>query len=105
MIVVRELSEMARQAGFTEYDHVVQALPPNGADHPLAVGSLPGRPGRREHVFDAHRLHLLHKVRPEDPIAIAQQIARRGLPRESLAQLLSGPFRGRMSGDTEMQNA
>ena len=45
MIVVRESSQVARQAGFTEYDHVIQALPPNGADHPLDVSSLPGRPG------------------------------------------------------------
>src|SRR5215471_2095860 len=97
MIVVRESSEMARQAGFTEYDHVIQALPANGADHPLDIGSLPRRPGRREHLFDAHGLHLLHKILPEDRIAIAKQIARRGLPREGLAQLLSGPFRGRMS--------
>src|SRR5258708_29382343 len=105
MIVVREVWEMARQAGFTEYDHVVEALPANGADHPLDIGSLPGRPWRREHLFDAHRLHLLHKVRSEDPIAIAQQIARRGLPGKGLPQLLSSPFCGRMSGDAKMQNA
>src|SRR5215831_12034143 len=30
MIIVREFSEVVRQAGFTEYDHVIQALPPNG---------------------------------------------------------------------------
>ena len=94
MIVVHESSEMAVQTGFTEYDHVIQALPPNGADHPLEVSSLPGRPGRREHLLDAHRLHLPHEVRPEDPIAIAQQIARRGLPREGLPQLLGSPLRG-----------
>ena len=85
MIIVCEFSEVAIQAGFTEYDHVIQALPPNGADHPLDIGSLPGRPGRREHLFDTHCLHLLHKVRPEDPIAIAQQIAWRSFPREGLS--------------------
>ena len=51
MIVVHESSEMAIQTGFTEYDHVIQALPPNGADHPLDVSSLPGRPGRRDVNF------------------------------------------------------
>ena len=105
MIIVCEVSEVAIQAGFTEYDHVIQALAAQRADHALDIGSLPRRPWRREHLFDAHRLHLLHKVRPEDRIAIAYQIARRGLPRESLAQLLSSPLRGRMSGDPEMQNA
>ena len=44
------------------------------------------------------------KVRPEDPIAIAQQIARCGLPGEGFAQLPGDPFRGRMSGDAKMQN-
>jgi hypothetical protein len=79
----------------------IQALPSKGADHPLDIGSLPGRPGRREHLLDAHRLHLLHEVRSEDPIAVAQHIARRGLPREGLSQLLSGPFRGRTSVDAK----
>src|SRR5215813_12494104 len=83
MIIVRESSEVARQAGFAEYDHVIQALPPNRA----------------------HHLHLRHKVRPEDAIAIAQQIAWCRLPGEGFAQLLGSPFRSRVSGDAKMQNA
>ena len=105
MIVVHESSEMAIQTGFTEYDHVIQALPPNRANHPLNVSSLPRRPRRRQHLLDAHRLHLHDKVRPKDPIAIAQQIARRFLPGEGLAQLLSGPCRGRTRGNPKMQDA
>src|SRR5215831_4164881 len=105
MIIVCEVSEMAMQTGFAEYDRVIQALAPNRADHPLDVGSLPGRPRCRQHLLDTHRLHLLHKVRPEDPIAIAQQIAWRSFPWEGLPQLLSSPLCGRMSGDTKMQNA
>jgi hypothetical protein len=46
MIIVREFSEVSRQSGFTEYNHVIQALPTNGADHPLDKGSLPRRPWR-----------------------------------------------------------
>ena len=42
MIIVRESSQVARQTGFIEYDHVIQALSPNGADRPLDIGSLPG---------------------------------------------------------------
>ena len=102
MIIVCESSEVARQAGLTEYDHVIQALPANRADYPLDIGSLPRRPGRREHLFDTHRLHLLHEVRPEDPIAIAQQIAWCRLPGEGFAQLLNGPLRSRVSGDAKM---
>src|SRR5215472_4864261 len=102
MIIVGESSEMAIQAGLAPYDHVIQALSPNGPDHPLDVGSLPGRAGRREHLFDAHRLHLLHEVRTEDPIAVAQHIARRRLPGEGLTQLLDGPFRSRTRSDAKM---
>src|SRR5262249_23469829 len=39
---------------------------------------------------------MRHKVCTEDPIAIAQQIARRSLPRESLPELLGSPLRGRL---------
>jgi hypothetical protein len=56
-------------------------------------------------VLDTDRLHLLHEVRPEDPIAIAQQIAWRRLPEEGFAQLLGSPLRGRTSSDAQMQNA
>src|SRR5215471_3508274 len=35
---------------------------------------------------------------------VAQQIARRAVPRKRLPHLLRGPFRGRMSGDAKMQN-
>src|SRR5262245_18172397 len=83
MIVVHESSEMAVLTGFTEYDHVIQALPPNGADHPLEVSSLPGRPGRRQHLFDAHRLDLLHKVRPRSGGRCSREGHSAGLRRAS----------------------
>ena len=35
MVVVCEVSEVVRQAGFTEDDHVIQAPPPNRADRPF----------------------------------------------------------------------
>ena len=105
MIVVHESSEMAIQTGFTEYDHVIQALPSNRANHPLNVSPLPRRPRRRQHLLDAHRLHLHDKIRPKNPIAIAQQVARRCLPWEGLAQLLSGPCRGRTAVNPKMQDA
>src|SRR5262245_17826148 len=64
MIIVCEVSEMAMQTGFTEYDHMIQALAPNRADHPLDVSSLPGRSRCREHLFDTHRLHLASQSPP-----------------------------------------
>ena len=76
----------AVQRALAEDDHVIQALAADGSDEPFDVCPLPRRPRRRQHLFDAHRLHLLDEVLAEDPIAIPQQIARRGVPREGFAQ-------------------
>ena len=43
---LREFSQVLRQAGFTENDHVIQALPPNGADRAFDVRTLPVKRGR-----------------------------------------------------------
>jgi hypothetical protein len=47
---------------------------------------------------------LVDEGLPEDPIAISKQIAWRRIPRESLAHLLGGPFRGGMSRYVEMDD-
>ena len=61
-----------RQAGFTEDDHVAQALPPNGADHPLDVRTLPRRSRRPQHFLNAKLFHLPGEIRTEDAVAVAQ---------------------------------
>jgi len=48
---------------------------------------------------------LLAKLLSIDPIAISQQISRRGIEWERFQHLLGGPFRRRMSGDVEMDKA
>jgi hypothetical protein len=59
-----------------EHNHMVQALPPNGTNHPLNVSSLPGGARCAQHFVDAHASHLFSEVIAEDGIAIAQQVAR-----------------------------
>jgi hypothetical protein len=49
-------------------DHMIQALAANGADHPFDIGTLPGRPWRRKHWLDAHGLHRIDEILPEDPM-------------------------------------
>jgi hypothetical protein len=68
-----------------EHDHMVQALPPNGTNHRLDVGSLPGRARRGQNFADAHVSQLFSEVSAEDGVAVAQQVARelvegKGLP-------------------------
>src|SRR5918996_1897443 len=92
MIVIDEALKVSVQAAFVEYDHVIQALAANRADHAFNIRTLPGRPRRRQDLLYAHRLYLVHEVFPEDPIAISQQISRRRIPWEGFAQLLSRPL-------------
>ena len=70
MIVADEVLQVSVQTVIIEYDHVIQALAADGADHSFYIGTLPGRPRSRKHLLDAHGLHLVDEVRAEDPIAI-----------------------------------
>jgi len=72
MVVVREFSEVVRQAGFTEYDHVIQALPPNAADHALDVRTLPRRSWRSRQFLNAQLFHLLGEFGTKDAVAVPQ---------------------------------
>jgi len=69
------------------------------------VSSLPWGPWCRQHLFDAHRLHLPNEVLAEDPIAIPQQVPWRGIPGEGFAHLLRRPLCRGMCGDREEQDA
>jgi hypothetical protein len=88
-----------------EHDHMVQAFPPNGSNHPLHIGSLPGGARRGQNFADAHVSHLFSEVRAEDGIAVAQQVARQLVEGKGLSQLLPRPLRGRVRGHVAVQNA
>ena len=66
---------------------------------------MPGRARRGEHLFDAHGFHLLNKVLAKDPIAVAQQITRRTVPRKGVTKLLNRPLGCGMSGDAKLEDA
>jgi hypothetical protein len=59
-----------------EHDHMVQAFPPNGTNHPLDEGSLPGGAQRGQDLANAHVSYLVSEVLAEDGIAITQHVAR-----------------------------
>jgi hypothetical protein len=87
-----------------EHDHMVQALPPNGTNHPLHVGSLPGGARRGQNFADAHVSHLVSEVSAEDGVAVAQQVARQLVKGKGLPQLLSRPLCGRVRGHVAVNN-
>src|SRR3982751_3226218 len=84
MVVVDKGLELARQAGWMEHDHVIQALSANGANHPFDIGALPGRPWGRQDLLDAHRLHLLDEMESEDEVPTPEDKSRPGLARQSI---------------------
>src|ERR1700745_3072805 len=105
VIVIQVGSEGATERAFIEHEHMVQALPPNGTNHPRDVGPLP-RGARRGHNFaDAHVSHLVLEVLAEDSVAVAQQVARKLVKGKGFSQLLSGPLRGWVSSHIAVDNA
>ena len=91
VVIRRVAAKHSWKVAFVEYDNVVEALPTNGADQALAIGVLPGRSRRRQHVLDPHRLDAPSDVAGEDPVLIVEQKARRGAVRKSLDDLSCGP--------------
>src|SRR6516162_2872680 len=88
-----------------ERDHVIEALATNGSDHSFYIGSLPRRARCRQDFADSHVAHLFSEVIAENSIAVAQQVARELGKGKGLPQLLSGPLRGRVGSNIEVQDA
>ena len=88
-----------------QHDHMIETLTANGSNHSLDIGSLPRRARCRQDFADAHVSHLFSEVIAEDRIAVAQQVARELGKGKGLTQLLSCPFRCRVGGDIEVQDA
>lgn len=104
MVVSQERLDVTVQRRLVEHDHVVQALTPNRSDDAFHVGSLPRRAWSSENLSNTHGIHLLSEIIAEDVVAISQHIPWRGVPRESITELLGGPLGGRMGGDAEVKN-
>src|ERR1019366_5912476 len=88
-----------------EHDHMIEALAPNGSNHPLHVRSLPRRSRRGQHFLDAQVSHLFSEVMAEDRIAVTKQVTRELVKGKGLPQLLPRPLGGRVSGHIEVKNA
>src|SRR5262249_39557049 len=88
-----------------KHNHMIEALPPNGTNHSLDVGSLPRGARRGQHFMDTHVSHLSSELIPEDSIAVAEEIAREMFEGKCLPQLLSRPLGGGGGGHIEVKNA
>src|SRR6202453_3350281 len=82
-------------------DHnVVKTLAPNRTGHAFDVRVLPRRSWCRDDLGDPHRFDPASEVRAIRCVAIAQQVARSGVPRECFGYLAREPGSGRMLGDS-----
>ena len=59
---------------FSQHDHVIQAVTPNGSDKPLHVGPLPGAGWSAEDLLKVQALDALAKVLAVDLVPISQQV-------------------------------
>ena len=81
---------------FAENHEVIQALPADGADHPLHERVLPGCAWGGEDLADPHALDVPHELLAVDTVTITKQVGRSRIIRERLDELPGGPgCRGR----------
>jgi hypothetical protein len=78
------LGQDRAQVPLVNGDDVVDALPPQGADHALGHGIGSGRPDWREHDLDAERLGSLAEVSAVDRVSIADELPGSAAPRRRL---------------------
>ena len=93
------------QMALIEHDYMVEQVAAATADEALGDSILPRALERSANRFHAKCFCCFDDLGAECGIAVVNQITRRGVIRESLAQLLRYPRAGRMPGHIEMQNA
>ena len=89
---------------FIRHDHMIQTLPPDRSDDALDIGVLPRRSWRRRYFDDIHRRQTIAEYCSAGCVAIADQVSRRGVPRERLHELMPKPSRRRMGGNVEVNH-
>ena len=105
VIVLEVLPQDAPQVLLSDDDDVVEAFPPKGPDHALAVRILPRGPRRGEDLLNSHRTHSTNEVRAIDLVSAPNDVLRRRVVGEGVDQLLPCPLRRRTLGDVEVQDA
>jgi hypothetical protein len=76
VIVLEVLAQDAPQVLLSKNDDVVEAVPPKGPDHTLAVRILPRGPRRGENLLDSHRTHSTNEVRAVDLVSVPDDVLR-----------------------------
>ena len=80
------------QMRFAENDQMIDALAADRPDQPLSISVLPWRSRRNRLVPDTHGPQPSPDDRAENAVPIADEMARRLVPRESLGDLTCDPL-------------
>ena len=105
-VIVGEVADKdAAKVPFAQDQDVIEALTSDGADKSLREGILPGALRRRQQFSDSHTLHALLKHVPVDAVAIAEEVERCAVIRESVHNLLGGPLGRWVLGHVEVDDA
>src|SRR5213593_644583 len=102
VVVSKVRSEQAAEMPLVEHDEVVEAFPPNRADHPFGEGILPRSVRSDENLVHSHAVNAAVKGVAIDRIAIAEEIPWDCFVGERVSDLLSGPGGGGVVGDIDV---
>src|SRR5450631_1156542 len=94
-------SQDSAQMRLTQDDEMIDTLAPDRPDQSFGKAILPRRGWRSRLVPNAHRAQSACDDGPIDTIPIANEVAWRLIPRESLGQLACDPFSCRVCCDVD----
>ena len=89
------------QVSLAEHDDMIKAFPSDRADQPFSMPILPWRSRRGWPVTNAHRAKTPGEYLAVDPVPIADDVSRCGLPAASFGELAGNPFGGRVGRHSE----
>src|SRR4030095_3069769 len=87
---------------FVDHNDVIEAFPSNRADDAFSEGILPGRSRGDEDLAHSQAFHPPDEHTAVDRVPVAEQVLGRGLFREALDKLVSGPGGGGVVGGVDM---
>jgi hypothetical protein len=104
VMILKICRQNPAQVALIEDDDVIEAFAANLPNDALDVRVLPWRPRRGNDFFDAHRVNSIAEALTIRCVNVAQQIARRRVPRKGLGHLAREPGLRRVLGDIEVND-
>jgi len=104
IVIVGIGSEDLAQMGLAQDQDMVQAFAADRADDALDIGILPRRSRCSDDLLDSHRLDTITEGLTIRRVAVSQQEARCGVPREGFGDLARQPDLCRVLRDIEMDD-